>query len=339
MMSTFTPFFSRYRPQLEALLQEILDYPILKDYPGMAAILRYHMGWEGEGAGQAAQGKRLRPMLLLLVTEAVGGDWGKALPAAAAVELLHNFSLIHDDIEDRSPMRRGRPTVWARWGEAQAINAGDAMFAAAFMALSRLQQTLSPNAYFRSQALFIETCLRLTGGQHLDIAFEQDREISFEHYWTMIAGKTAALIQTCAHLGALIGGAEESVQHAFASYGNALGLCFQVVDDWLGIWGSAALTGKSTESDLVSGKKTLPVVLGLARNGRFAQRWREGQIQPHEASVLAQWLIEEGVQHQTELEADRLTREALEWLERTELENEVMVALRELTHSLLSRQQ
>lgn len=338
-MNAFSPFFSQYRPRLEALLQEILDYPILKDYPGMTAMLRYHMGWEGEGAGQEAQGKRLRPMLLLLVAEAVGEEWEEALPAAAAVELLHNFSLIHDDIEDRSPLRRGRPTVWARWGEAQAINAGDAMFAIAFMALNRLQHVLSPDKYFRSQSLFVETCLRLTGGQHLDIAFEQDREIPLEHYWTMIAGKTAALIQTCAHLGALIGGAEESVQHAFAQYGNALGLCFQVVDDWLGIWGSTALTGKSTESDLVSGKKTLPVVLGLVRNGRFAQRWREGQIQPHEAPVLAQWLIEEGVQRQTELEADRLTQEALEWLERTGLENEAMVALRELTHALLSRQQ
>ncbi|KPL84515.1 hypothetical protein SE15_05370 [Thermanaerothrix daxensis] len=337
-MSSFAPFLSRYRPKLEAALQTALNHPVLNQYSGMVGMLRYHMGWEGEGAGEEAQGKRLRPMLLLLVAEAVGGDWERALSAAAAVELLHNFSLIHDDIEDRSPLRRGRPTVWAKWGEAQAINAGDAMFATAFIALEELRNHFRSEVVFQVQSLFAETCLRLTGGQHLDIAFEQDREIPVDLYWRMIAGKTAALIQTCAHIGALIGGADEALQRAFSQYGYALGLCFQVVDDWLGIWGSAALTGKSTESDLVSGKKTLPVVLGLAKNGRFARRWREGNIQPDEAPILAQWLIEEGIQAQTLAEADRLTREALEWLDRSGLSNEALQALRELTHAMLNRQ-
>lgn len=337
-MNSLALFLSRYRPKLEATLQATLNHPVLNQYPNMVGMLRYHMGWEGEGAGEEAQGKRLRPILLLLITEAVGGDWEKALPAAAAVELLHNFSLIHDDIEDRSPLRRGRPTVWAKWGEAQAINAGDAMFATAFIALAELRNRINTEAVFQAQTLLAETCLRLTGGQHLDIAFEQEREIPADLYWTMIAGKTAALIQTCAHLGALIGGADGTLQQAFSQFGHALGLCFQVVDDWLGIWGSVALTGKSTESDLVSGKKTLPVILGLAQNGRFARRWREGNIEPQEAPILAQWLIEEGVQHHTQAEADRLTREAMEWLERSGLDNEAMQALRELTYAMLSRQ-
>jgi len=338
-MTALNQFLSAYRPELEAYLQNVMNHPVLNDYPEMRSMLRYHMGWEGEGAGPEAQGKRIRPMLLLLTTQAAGGDWRLALPAAAGAELLHNFSLIHDDIEDRSPLRRGRPTVWARWGEAQAINAGDALFTLSFIAFANLRRFVPTDTFFCAQELFYETCLRLTGGQHLDIAYEQFETLSFEAYWMMIAGKTAALIAACTGLGALIAGVGEERFQTLKAFGYTLGLCFQVIDDYLGIWGYEVETGKSTESDLVTGKKTLPVLYGLARNGRFAQRWHQGGIRSEEVKQLADWLVEEGAEEYTRAEADRLTREALELLERSQCEGEAGLALRELTYKLLERRQ
>ncbi len=131
------------------------------------AMLTYHLGWTGEGAGPEASGKRIRPLLLLLVNAAAGGNWTTALPAAAAVELIHNFSLIHDDIEDNSDLRRGRLTVWKRWGVAQGINAGDGMFALAALAGCDLEQFHPPATALAAVRLLQETCLELTCGQFL----------------------------------------------------------------------------------------------------------------------------------------------------------------------------
>ena len=138
-------------------------------------ILAYHMGWEGEGAGAEARGKRIRPLLVCLSCAAVGGDWKNSLPAAAAVEIVHNFSLIHDDIEDNSPLRRGRPTVWKKWGIPQAINAGDAMFALAHLATLGLESTRSLQIANQASTILLETCLNLTEGQYMDIASESHK--------------------------------------------------------------------------------------------------------------------------------------------------------------------
>ena len=146
----------------------------------MHHMLAYHLGWEGEGSGRTARGKRVRPVLLLLVCSAAGGEWRKALPGAAAVELIHNFSLIHDDIQDQSDLRRGRPTVWKLWGVAQAINAGDTLFTLGQMAVLRLNETVSAQAALRSAGLLQETCLALTQGQFLDLSYEPRGDLSLE---------------------------------------------------------------------------------------------------------------------------------------------------------------
>jgi geranylgeranyl diphosphate synthase type I len=309
--------------------------------PGLDELRRmiaYHMGWEGEGAGAAAQGKRIRPLLALLSATAAGGDWQTALPAAASVELLHNFSLIHDDIEDNSPLRRGRPTVWRKWGIAQAINTGDALYALSHLTLSRLAETASSGIALQAARLFHQTCLNLTQGQYLDLAYQSRSHLRVEDYWPMIGGKTAALLKACTGLGALAAGADEAELQAFGEFGRLLGLAFQVQDDLLGIWGDAFLIGKSTESDLVEGKKSLPVLYGLEKGAAFAERWQRGPVSPEEAPALAALLEDEGARLYTEQAAARLTRQAMQALEDANPQKEGGDALRGLAQTLLNRE-
>jgi geranylgeranyl diphosphate synthase type I len=324
-------------PEIEAELRRAVEQAGGPGLDPLRHMLAYHLGWEGEGAGPEASGKRLRPLLVLLACAAAGGEWRAALPAAAAVELVHNFSLIHDDIEDNSPLRRGRPTVWTQWGIPQAINAGDAMFTLAFLAILRLEETISLPAALEGSRLLQTTCLRLTQGQYLDISFEQRSDLRLEDYWPMVTGKTAALLSAGCELGALAAGCGDAERAAYRQFGLSLGLAFQAQDDLLGIWGDSALTGKSAESDLVSGKKSLPVLYGLARPGAFARRWAQGPIQPGQAAEVAALLEAEGARRFTEAEADRLTGEALSALESAHPQGEAGAALRVLALKLVKR--
>ena len=325
------------RPAVEEQLQSFLTRSLPGETPEIREMLAYHMGWEGEGAGPEAQGKRIRPLLVLLTAEASGGCWQDALPAAAAVELLHNFSLIHDDIQDNSPLRHGRPTVWKKWGMPQAINAGDVMFTLSFLSVLDLAPRLPAARVLDASRILQQTCLRLTQGQYLDISYEKSLELPMDAYWPMIGGKTSALLACCTELGALCAGATPERRDAFRRYGYSLGLAFQVLDDWLGIWGDAEMTGKSTESDLATGKKTLPVLHGLAQDGPFSRRWLQGDIAPEEVPALARMLEDAGADQQTLATAERLTGEALAALHEAALENSAATALTDLTHQLLKR--
>jgi len=180
-------------------------------------MLTYHMGWTGEGAGPEAAGKRIRPLLVLLCAAAcesasrgAAGEveaWQAALPAAAAVELVHNFSLVHDDIQDNSDRRRGRPTAWVKWGAPMAINVGDALFVMSNQAILDLKASYPAETVVRAAEILHTTCLELTRGQFLDMSYEERNDLTVEDYWPMIAGKTAALLSACCHIGALLGGA------------------------------------------------------------------------------------------------------------------------------------
>ncbi len=325
-------------PAIETELITAVDRVGGKGLEELHLMLAYHLGWNGEGAGPKATGKRIRPLLLLLTTNCVIESWETALPAAAAVELIHNFSLIHDDIQDNSPLRRGRETVWLKWGIPQAINAGDAMFTVAYLALLRLSDTMTTEITLRATKLLHKTCLNLTQGQYLDIAYESQKEIALEAYWPMIEGKTAALIAACTEIGALIGGAAESRYLAYREFGRSLGLAFQAKDDLLGIWGDAATTGKSAESDLLTGKKSLPVLYGLSLNGPFADRWRRGNIQADEVQPLAKQLESEGARHYTQQISEQYTQEALQALEQAQPQGAAKIALIELVNTLLTRE-
>jgi geranylgeranyl diphosphate synthase type I len=336
-----------YLPAIEQELHAVIDRAFTSDYHELRFMLTYHLGWEGGKAGPEAQGKRIRPLLVLLCAGASVPDnfsdsqttmWKKALPAAASVELLHNFSLIHDDIQDHSPLRRGRPTVWMEWGIPQAINAGDTMFSLAQIAMLNLSDQVDFHTVLKANQLLNQTCLSLTQGQFLDISYESETIIPLEAYWPMITGKTAALLSTCTALGALISDTTSEVQSAFHDFGHFLGLAFQAQDDLLGLWGNHEQIGKSTTSDLVSGKKSLPVLYGLSQNGAFSQRWLAGPIQPEDAQAVALLLEEEGAKTYTQQVTDTLTQRALTALETAlPTKNENGQALFELANSLLNR--
>ncbi len=336
-------FRNLYLPAIERQLQDIVGRVDHFEESGSSRhflseaqrMLAYQMGWEGPGAGPAAQGKRIRPLLVLLTASACGGDWANALPAAAAVELLHNFSLIHDDIEDNSDLRRGRPTVWKIWGIPLAINVGDALFTLANLAIFDICE---PAICVRAARILLEAGLHLTQGQHLDISYENEQNLSEANYWPMIHGKTAALLAACTELGAVTGRAEPETCAHYRLFGTYLGLAFQVYDDYLGIWGEPAMTGKSTASDLVSGKKSLPVLYGLSKQGTFARRWRHGPVPPEAVQELAAQLEAEGAHGYVQSVAADLTTKAINSLDQANPQGEAGTALRELANQLLKEQ-
>lgn len=325
------------RLAVEQELQEIFREFFPVESNDLRGMLYYHMGWEGAGSGPEAQGKRIRPLLVLLCGASAGGDWHRALPAAAAVEIVHNFSLIHDDIEDSSVLRRGRATVWNQWGGAQAINAGDAMFSLAPLALARLEPTLGSSVALEAIQILFHTAVQLTRGQYLDMAFETENQVSISRYWEMVGGKTASLLAASAELGALCAGADELLRKGYRTFGWNLGLAFQALDDLLGIWGDEAELGKSTSSDLTTGKKTLPVLYGLEQQGEFSQRWLAGPISPNEAFQAAQMLEKDGAREYTQAMADRLTQEALASLDWVIVDRATGMELQSLAMQLLKR--
>ncbi|MEA2008594.1 MAG: polyprenyl synthetase family protein [Chloroflexota bacterium] len=340
-MTSKTPSFNKLslfmRPALQEELRRDLQIARKHGTAGLHYILAYQLGWEGENAGLKAQGKQIRPLLVLLAAQAAGGDWRKALPGAAAAELVHNFSLIHDDIEDDGDLRRGRPTVWKKWGQAQGINAGDTMLTVANLAILRLEETLSSKIALQGVNLLHLTCLRITQGQYLDIDYETREHVTVDEYWRMVNGKTAALIASCTELGALCAGVPASVQENYRKFGYNLGLAFQAQDDLLGIWGKMDNIGKSNTGDLLSGKKTLPIIYGLSQEGAFAARWEEGPLTAEEVPEMAQILEAEGARAHTQDATDRLTAQALDALHRAKPQGEAGKALRELAHKLIER--
>jgi geranylgeranyl diphosphate synthase type I len=261
-------------PELDAALHRSVDR-LRASNNGLWEMASYAMGWSGEGAGPETTGKRIRPLLCLLVCGGCGADWRAALPPASAVELIHSFSLIHDDIQDGDAVRRGRPTVWKRYGSSQAINVGDAIFMLAFSILSESE---CPRATEWLRILS-DTCLRLTYGQYLDLTYEDAQAITLAEYQEMVDGKTAALVEAACRLGAVSADAPPEKQKAFADFGRELGLAFQIQDDYLGVWGDPNVTGKPNAGDLLARKKSLPILYGLERSEKF-RTLLAGEITP-----------------------------------------------------------
>ncbi|MBN1178331.1 MAG: polyprenyl synthetase family protein [Anaerolineae bacterium] len=332
-------FIDRYIPALEAEMRDVVSAPraSLHDLYG---YLRYHLEWVDERfrpiEGRAA--KRLRPVFCLLACEACGGDWESALPAAAAVELLHNFSLIHDDIEDQDRTRRGRPTVWAVWGEPQAINAGDALFTLAHLALLRLAGRGAPaDVVLAALDTFDRTCLALTEGQFLDIGFETRDDVTPEAYLEMVAGKTAALIGAACELGALVAGAPAARRARLSDFARELGLAFQMQDDVLGIWGDPQVTGKPVGADIRRRKKTLPIVYGLAQSTALQRLLARPTLSDADVAQAIAVLESTGSRDWTEAHAREATERSLEALGAATLSGPAADALYGLALDLLGR--
>lgn len=267
---------------------------------GLYGWLRYHLGW-ADLAGrpeQASAGKGIRARACLTACAAVGGPAERALQVAAAIELTHAFSLIHDDIEDGDRQRRGRAALWTLVGIPQAINAGDALFSIARLLLSRPAEAPEPEVRLRILAIYDAACLRLAEGQYLDLRFEDELAVSQAAYHRMVAGKTGALLGAATATGALAGGAEPEVSEALARFGESVGLAFQMHDDVLGMWGDPARTGKPAGADLGRRKRSLPVIMGLEDPGlgpELAALLRsEGALAPETVARWAGRLAEAG---------------------------------------------
>ena len=257
----------------------MLHYPSIA-CSGITRLGLFCMGWADEGGNELpvpiSQGKAVRPTLCLFACEAVCDSWSPALPAAAALELIHNFSLIHDDIQDGDIERRHRPTVWALWGQAQALVAGNAMRSLADLTALRLtDRGVRPERALGASLLLTDGYLEMTRGQCMDLAFEGSDEIGLDDYLTMISCKTGALIRCGMEMGALIAtgvtGVTDSMS-SFANCGRYLGLAFQIRDDMLGIWGDETSTGKAVGNDIRRKKKSFPIVYALSVAGEAARK-------------------------------------------------------------------
>ncbi|AEW97308.1 polyprenyl diphosphate synthase [Streptantibioticus cattleyicolor NRRL 8057 = DSM 46488] len=259
----------RGRTLATPVLREVVD----RLAPPMNTVAAYHFGWI-DAMGRPTEGdsgKAVRPALALLSAEAAGGPCEAGIPGAVAVELVHNFSLLHDDLMDGDEQRRHRDTVWKVHGPAQAILVGDALFA---LATEVLLEVGTADAGRATRRLTTAT-RKLIDGQAQDISFEHRERVTVAECLEMEGNKTGALLACASSIGAVLGGADDATADALEAYGYHLGLAFQAVDDLLGIWGEPAVTGKQTWSDLRQRKKSLPVVAALAAKGPAAERLGE----------------------------------------------------------------
>lgn len=283
----------RYRGPIVSALAEVVP----QEGP-LRLLLGYPLGAVGEdgSAGPGIGGKLLRPSLVCFVCEALGGGVERALPLAAAAELVHTFSLVHDDIVDGDRLRRGRPTAWAVFGEHQALHAGDALLGLAFGVAAQAGLPRAVESLARATVAMVE-------GQVRDLEMEGKR-VGTGEYLEMVRGKTGALLGCSLELGALAAGRAD-LAPAHRRVGETLGVAFQVRDDWLGVWGDPARLGKSVGADLARGKRSFPVVWGLERDPGLEDLLARGQWSEAGARLDAL-----GAREATAEEAERLLLEA-----------------------------
>jgi geranylgeranyl diphosphate synthase type I len=238
-----------------------------------------------------AGGKRLRPAVLILAAEAVGSNLKSVLPAAVAVELVHNFTLIHDDIMDKDEVRRGLPAVHTIWGEAGAILAGDTLYSKAFEILSKVEN--EPSRVLKCMDILSKTCTEICEGQWLDMDFEKSGKVTESEYLEMVEKKTSVLYAASAKIGALLGGASEETANALFEYGRLVGIGFQMYDDVLDIVTPQEILGKVRGSDLREGKYTL-IVIDAFGKGVKLDIFGKGEAAPEETEDAVRILTDCG---------------------------------------------
>ncbi|MHC1578442.1 MAG: polyprenyl synthetase family protein [Dehalococcoidia bacterium] len=332
--------FASYRDAVQAELKKVINgCP-----PALGRILRYHMGWQDERGHSCSResGKFIRSILCLLTGQAVGGNRSQVISAAAAVELIHNFSLIHDDIQDASDERHHRPTVWKLWGQSQAINAGDAMFTLAYLALLELKEKgIAAKKVADSAKMLSLACLELCEGQYRDVEYEDSLDITIEDYLAMAAKKTAALFAVSTSLGAYLGSDDSKLPDLFGSFGRELGIAYQICDDISGIWGTEENSGKSAD-DISQRKKTLPVVYGLQNSRgeprrRLKRLYSQKSIEGKDIKEVIRILDKLGARDYAENLAEQHYHKALVQLEATGLATSKQAALKNIGCFLLKR--
>jgi geranylgeranyl diphosphate synthase type I len=300
---------SRYQREIQEALRQALQRASANYIPTRAANLspfygqmQYHLGWVDSSFTPIPinSGKLLRPTLLLLAYEAAGA-WGltsdpqsqndylrRALPAAAAIELIHNFSLIHDDIVDQDTERHHQPTLWTVWGSSQGINTGDGMFALGNLALwGVLREGVEEEIAARLGAVLNHASLVIAEGQYLDLSFEQRQNVSVAMYLDMISRKTAALMSCAAEMGGMLGTRDTATIASLRDFGFEMGIAFQVRDDVLGVWASSAELGKTSAGDIYRRKKSLPILHALEHASAEDQQTLR-QLYAQEAPLTAE---------------------------------------------------
>ncbi len=319
------PMFDRYREHLEVALTNAV--PALQRHP-VNALLRYHLGWcDHQGvpsATPASQGKALRPTLCMFACEALQGTPAHAAPAAAALELIHNFSLIHDDIQDQGLDRRHQPTVWALWGTPHALVAGDAMQSLGDLAILHCDAAVVSDTAVRISRLLTQSCVEMIEGQCRDLQFEQRETIGTDEYLDMIALKTGALIRSSLVIGATVATQDADTINGVARFGRAIGRLFQIRDDYLGIWGDEAITGKSTDSDIVQRKKSYPIVYAFqqadgAMRNELIRLYGQDTLNEDDVDRVLEILDDIGAASQTDYLTDMTAHEARSALATLEL--------------------
>lgn len=302
LSSTIQSTLLRYQREIDSALHsaiaEVATSQEARNLGPFYGQMQYHLGWVDTNfiSIKNNSGKLLRPTLVLLAYEAAGA-WGlaaqpsttdhiqRALPAAVAVELTHNFTLIHDDIEDGDAERRHRPTLWKVWGVPQATNTGDGVFSLARLTLwGVLDKGVEGDIAARLGAVLDRACLILAEGQYLDISFEQRLDISVALYLDMISRKTAALMACAAEMGARLGTRDQEIINRLRTFGEAIGIAFQIRDDMLGIWATSAELGKTPAGDIYRRKKSLPILHALEQSNEHERRLLE-EIYQQETNV------------------------------------------------------
>lgn len=311
--------FDRYKSLVAQELSQSVQSP---DGTDPYTLIRYHLGWSDQhgvpASSAVAQGKAMRPTLCLFACEALEEDPSKALPAAAALELIHNFSLIHDDIQDQDVERRHQPTVWSIWGVPKALVAGDAMQSVGDVCLlNTSSHGVSPETVLRISNILTDSYLEMIQGQCLDLSFESSTTITSEDYLQMVAFKTGALIRSGMEIGALLATDDPVAFSAFSRFGNCLGRAFQIRDDYLGIWGDSSLTGKSSGNDIRRRKKSFPIVFAFERaSGKnrddLLRIYAQDEIDDDDVGRVLAILDEVGAREESQSLTEASVEEALE---------------------------
>ena len=328
---------SRHRALLSEYLRSSAIFPEGSLSGRMAT---YHMGWT-DRSGRATMngvGKLVRPSLCLWACGALGGEVEAALPAAAALEWIHNFTLVHDDIQDGDRQRRGRETVWSIWGVGQGINVGDAIFALAFTHLA--SESTNPQRTLRALRVLGEATLEVIEGQCLDLDLEGQTSATTRAYLRMVRAKTGALLGASLEAGAVMAGSSDAVIGAFRHAGRLLGTAFQMRDDWLGMWGDPALTGKSRTADANRHKMSYPVVAACAVMSPLQRTRLYELFHPETAEAepkLRELLEQVGGAELTREAPQRFAAKAVATLERIALSCESLEAFEAVAHYVSTR--
>lgn len=316
----------------QCIFRYLNEHAVLKSDETLREMLLYALGFDRDG-NLLTGGKRLRPLFCCLSCGVISGYHEPALLYGAALEMLHNYTLVHDDIEDNSDTRHKRPALWKRYGTSLALNAGDLLYEIALSAAAEADVISGKNGLRRmmsmSEFLFL--------GQHRDISFENRFNITEAEYLRMVRGKTSALFGCSFALGALAGGADENTITEFEYAGQRLGIAFQIWDDYLGTWGNVDDLGKPVSADICDKKNTMAVVYTAGKNPVFMEKWQNYDGSAERVSEFAAMMEEAGAPEHLKDQCIRYTREAVETLNKHRTSSIYQSMLDDVIESLSER--